>query len=54
MAPMPDNAGYYHAAYVAAAVIYALYALSLWRRRRALRARGDAAAGARSQRDGAS
>jgi hypothetical protein len=32
---MPDNAGFYHAAYVAAAAIYGLYALSLhWRRRR--------------------
>lgn len=36
---MPDNAGYYHAAYVAAAVIYGGYALSLWWRTRALGAR---------------
>ena len=34
---MPDNAGYMHAAYAVAATAYALYALSLWRRRRALR-----------------
>jgi hypothetical protein len=34
-----DNAGYYHAAYAAALTIYALYAVSLWRRRRALRDR---------------
>jgi hypothetical protein len=30
----PDNAGYYHAAYVLAVVIYGGYALSLWFRRR--------------------
>ena len=35
----PDNAGYYHAAYAAALGIYALYAVSIWRRRRALRER---------------
>jgi len=35
---MPDNAGYMHAAYAVAATAYVLYALSLWRRRRALRA----------------
>ena len=34
---MPDNAGYMHAAYAVAATAYALYGLSLWRRRRALR-----------------
>ena len=41
---MPSNAGYYHAAYLAAAVIYVAYAGSLlWRARRAenqLRAQG--------------
>ncbi len=30
----PDNAGYYHAAYALAVVIYGAYALSLWFRRR--------------------
>lgn len=34
---MPDNAGYMHAAYAVAATAYTLYALSLWRRRRAVR-----------------
>jgi heme exporter protein D len=34
----PDNAGYYHAAYAAAVAIYALYAMSLWRRRARVRA----------------
>jgi hypothetical protein len=32
----PENASYYHAAYVVAVAAYALYALSVWRRRRAL------------------
>lgn len=35
----PDNAGYYYAAYTAAAVIYALYAASIAWRYRALRRR---------------
>ena len=39
---MPDNAGFYHAAYVAAAAIYSLYALSLAVRRRKLRRSRDA------------
>jgi hypothetical protein len=34
---MPDNAGFMHAAYAVAATAYSLYALSLWRRRRAVR-----------------
>lgn len=34
---MPDNAGYMHAAYAVAASAYLLYALGLWRRRRAVR-----------------
>ena len=34
---MPDNAGYMYAAYTVAATVYAVYALSLWRRRRAAR-----------------
>ena len=33
---MPDNARYYHLAYVVAVVIYALYALTILRRRKAL------------------
>jgi hypothetical protein len=33
---MPDNAAYYHAAYIAAGVIYGVYVVSLlWRLRRA-------------------
>ena len=35
----PANAGYYHVAYAVAATLYVLYALSLWWRRRATRAR---------------
>ena len=38
---MPENAGYYHAAYAAAAAIYTLYALSIWWRMRALRGRRE-------------
>jgi hypothetical protein len=34
---MPDNAGFMHAAYGVAAAVYTLYALSLWRRGRAVR-----------------
>lgn len=29
----PENAGYYHAAYIAAALIYGLYAFSIGMRR---------------------
>lgn len=36
---MLHNAGYYHAAYVAAVVIYGGYALTIWRRRRRVRER---------------
>jgi len=36
---MPDNAIYYHIAYVAAAVIYGLYAFSIYVRRRRLNSR---------------
>jgi hypothetical protein len=36
---MPSNAGYYVAAYVATAVTYLLYGLTLVARRRALEAR---------------
>jgi hypothetical protein len=35
----PDNAGYYHAAYVIAVLAYTLYALSIWWRARRVRAR---------------
>jgi hypothetical protein len=35
----PDNAGYYYAAYVAAAVIYVVYALSIVLRLRRVRGR---------------
>ena len=35
----PSNAGYYVAAYIAAALVYTLYGLSLVLRTRALRAR---------------
>ncbi|HVD60122.1 MAG TPA: hypothetical protein VNC11_04560 [Gemmatimonadaceae bacterium] len=34
---MPDNSGYYHLAYVLAAVIYGLYAVTLYLRRKRLR-----------------
>ena len=33
---MPENASYMHAAYAVAVTTYALYAISLWRRRRAI------------------
>lgn len=39
---MADTAGYYHAAYVVAGVLYLLYAVSLVARRRSVRARLDA------------
>jgi hypothetical protein len=35
----PDNAAYYHAAYIVVAVLYGGYALTLWRRARAVAAR---------------
>jgi len=34
----PSNAGYYEAAYAVAAIVYALYAVALWRRRARVRA----------------
>ncbi len=37
----PDNGFYYHAAYVAAAIIYAAYTASIAWRHRALRRRRD-------------
>lgn len=36
---MPDTSAYYYAAYIAAAVLYGGYVLSLWRRGR--KERGD-------------
>ena len=36
---MPDNAAYYHAAYIAASLVYTLYAASIWWRARRIRAR---------------
>jgi hypothetical protein len=35
----PDNAGYFHAAYLVAAVIYGGYIVVLWGRARSLRRR---------------
>ena len=40
---MPENAGYQHAAYIVAGVVYTLYALSIVLRRRSIRARIEAA-----------
>ena len=44
---IPNNAGYYHAAYLIVVVVHAAYAASIWLRRRAVRARLGAAGGAR-------
>jgi len=44
---IPNNAGYYHAAYLIVVVVHAAYAASIWLRRRAVRARRGAASGAR-------
>ena len=44
----PDNAAYYHAAYIAAAIIYLSYALDVWRRKRKTRARLSALQGPRT------
>lgn len=41
---MPNNAGYYHAAYAIVVAVHAAYAASIWWRRRAVRSRLDAAA----------
>ena len=35
---MPDNSSYYHAAYAVALTVYALYTVTLWRRRARVRA----------------
>jgi hypothetical protein len=37
----PENAGYFHAAYAVAISVYALYGVSLWWRRHALRRRAS-------------
>lgn len=36
---MPDTGSYYHAGYVVAGALYAVYALGLWRRAEYVRAR---------------
>ncbi|MGH7648300.1 MAG: hypothetical protein ACREND_09295 [Gemmatimonadaceae bacterium] len=48
---IPNNAGYYHAAYIIVAVAHIGYAASIWMRRRTVRARLD---DARTGRRGAS
>ncbi len=48
---MPDNAGFYHAAYLVAAGLYAAYSATLWLRGRAL-ARREAALDARDRATG--
>jgi hypothetical protein len=47
---MPSNAGYYHAAYIVAAVVYIVYAWSIIARTRALRVRAQALPDARDVR----
>lgn len=42
----PENAGYMYAAYVAAGVIYAAYALSIWWRARTITRRRERELGA--------
>lgn len=37
--PVPDTSAYFHAAYIAAAVLYGGYVLSLWIRMRRVRER---------------
>ena len=36
---IPQNAAYYHAAYLVVIVVHAAYALSIWQRRRTVRRR---------------
>lgn len=36
---IPQNAGYYHVAYLVVVVVHAAYAVSIWRRRRTVRRR---------------
>ena len=45
--PTPDNAGYFHAAYAAAILIYAAYTVVLLRRRARVRAALDREGGGR-------
>ncbi|HET7620924.1 MAG TPA: hypothetical protein VFK39_03385 [Gemmatimonadaceae bacterium] len=40
---IPQNAGYYHAAYIIAVILYGGYAVTLWARRRTIRRRSEAA-----------
>lgn len=40
---IPNNAGYYHAAYIIVATVHIAYALSIWVRRRTVRTRLDEA-----------
>ncbi|HJR63422.1 MAG TPA: hypothetical protein VJ803_06940 [Gemmatimonadaceae bacterium] len=49
---MPDNAGYYQAAYAAAALIYGLYAASIWWRGRRVRESRRSTEDAGAQRHG--
>lgn len=44
---IPNNAGYYHAAYIVVVVVHVAYAASIWLRRRSVRARLGASGGAR-------
>ena len=41
---MPENAAYYHAAYISAAALYGGYALTLWWRAKRIRERAREAA----------
>lgn len=47
---IPNNAGYYHAAYIIVVVVHVAYAASIWLRRRAVRARLGTASDARPRR----
>ncbi|HTL94807.1 MAG TPA: hypothetical protein VL157_04655 [Gemmatimonadaceae bacterium] len=47
---IPNNAGYYHAAYIIVAAVHVAYAASIWWRRRSVRERLDAAAARRGPR----
>lgn len=38
---MPQNAGYFHAAYIIAVLLYGSYAAGIWVRRRAVRRRRE-------------
>jgi hypothetical protein len=48
-AAMPDTSAYYHAAYLAAAVLYGGYVLSLWIRARGVRERLQSVARGRGE-----